>query len=63
VRYSVRSMLEAVKGRLCLLEVLVVPEVICCVLLCMLEAVEGGFCLLEMLEVLVRESCASASGR
>ena len=37
--------LEAVEGRLCLLEELEVPEVTRCVLLCMLEAVEGGFCL------------------
>ncbi len=36
-------MLEAVEGVLCLLEVLEVPDAMCCVLLCMLEAVEDGF--------------------
>ena len=34
---------------LCLLDVLDVPEVMRCVLLCMLEAVEGRLCLLEVL--------------
>jgi hypothetical protein len=38
--------LEALDGRLCLLEV---PEVMHCVLLCMLEVVESELCLLEML--------------
>jgi hypothetical protein len=36
-----------------LLEVLEVPEVMCCVLFCMLEVVEGGLCLLEALEVML----------
>jgi len=39
-----------------LLEVLEVPEVMCCVLLCMLlcmlEALKGGICLCEVLEVM-----------
>ncbi len=34
------GMLEAVEGRLCLLEVLEVPEAIRCVLLCMLEVLD-----------------------
>ena len=33
------------------LEVLEMPEVIHCTLLCMLETVEGGLCSLEALEV------------
>ena len=41
------SILEAVEGRLCLLDV---PEVTRCVLLCMLEAVEGWLCSLDVLE-------------
>ena len=42
-------MLLAVEGRLCLLKVLEVPEVMRCVPPCMLEIVEGGFCLLEVM--------------
>lgn len=34
---------EVMEGGLCLLEVLEVPDVMCCALLCMLEAVEGEF--------------------
>jgi len=48
-------MLEAVEGRLCLLEVLEVldvPEVIQCVPLWMLEAVEAEGCLLEVPELM-----------
>jgi len=41
-------MLEAVEGRLCLLEVL---EAMRRVLLCMLEDVEGGLCFREVSEV------------
>jgi len=44
-------MLEAVEGRLCLLEVLEVPEVMRHVLLCMLEAVEGELWLSKVLEL------------
>ena len=44
--------LEAVEGRLCLLEVLEVSEAIRRVLLCMPAAVEGRLCLMEVLEVL-----------
>ena len=47
-------MLEAVEGRLRLLDV---PEVIRLVLLCMLEAVESQLCLLEVLEVLETMRC------
>ncbi len=46
--------LDAVEGRLCLLEV---PEVIRLVLLCMPEAVESQLCLSEMLEVLETMRC------
>jgi hypothetical protein len=56
-------MLETVEGGHCLPEAVEVVEVMCRVLLYMLKAVEGRFCLPEMLEVLVREGCASASGR
>jgi len=42
IRCVVLCMLEAVEGRLCMLEV--IRRV-----LCMLEAVEGGLCLLEVL--------------
>ena len=44
MRCMLRCMLEAVEGRLCLLEMLEVLEVLeamRCVLFCMLEAVEG----------------------
>ena len=56
IRYALFcTLLEAVEGRLCSLEVplvLVVPEMMRCVLLRMLEAVEGLHCLLEVLDVL-----------
>ena len=45
MRCVLLCMLEAVEGRLCLLEV---PDAMLCVLLCMLEAVEGMRCLLEV---------------
>ena len=49
MRCMLLSMLEAVEGGLCSLEVLKVLEVLQVMrrmLLCMLEAVEGGLCLL-----------------
>ena len=42
MRCMLISVLEAVGVRLCLLEVLEMPEVICCALLCMLEVVDSG---------------------
>ena len=59
MRCVLLCMLEAVEGRLGLLEVLgafevqEAPEVIRCVLLCMLEAVEGKLCLLEVPNVML----------
>ena len=52
MRRVLLCMLRAVKGELFLLEVLAVPEVMCCVLLCIFEAVEGGLYLPEVLEVM-----------
>ena len=48
IRCVLLRTLEAVEGRLCLLEVLEVIRRV----LCMLEAVEGEICLLEVLKVL-----------
>ncbi len=49
MRCALLSMLEAVKGTLCLLEASEVPRVMRCVLL---NTLEGGLCLLEVWEVL-----------
>ena len=48
IRYALLCKLEAVEGRLCLLEVVEVMRPV----LCMLEAVEGELRLLEVSEVL-----------
>ncbi len=54
IRCVLLCMLEAVDGRLCLLEVL---EAMRHVLLCMLEAAEGELRLLEVLEMLEAMRC------
>ena len=45
IRHVLLRILEAVESTICMLEVLEVPDVIRCMLLCMLETVEGKLCL------------------
>ena len=53
--YIPRWTLEAMEGGIGL-EVLEVPEVMCCALICTLEAVEDTLCLPEVVEVMRCES-------